>query len=317
MSMSNVRHLGTTGIDVSAIGIGVWSWGDRRAWGYGKSYGRVDVKAAFDAALANGVTFFDSAELYGGGSSELLLGSFVRESGAQVVLASKFAPYPWRISARTFERALDSTLERLNLATVDLYQIHWPYSLLSINTLMDAMAAAVRAGKVRAVGVSNYSAGQMRAAAARLAGYGIPLASNQVEYSLLKRDVERNGVLEACRDLDVALIAYSPLAQGLLTGKYADPNAPVAGYRRWQRRFSRRSRQRMRPLVDLQQSIGEDHGKTSAQVALNWLLCRDDHVIPIPGAKTADQATGNAGAMGWRLSEEECAHLDRAAARYR
>jgi aryl-alcohol dehydrogenase-like predicted oxidoreductase len=165
---------------------------------------------------------------------------------------------------------------------------------------------------VRAVGVSNYSARMMGKAHARLQRHGIALASNQVHYSLLHRQPERNGVLEACRELDVALIAYSPLEQGLLTGKYrvTDGQAPqVKGARRFSRTFSAGQRQKMEPLMQTLDTIAHAREKTIAQVALNWLLTRDPHVIPIPGAKNARQAQENAGAVGWQLTDGEHAEI--------
>src|SRR5215211_836398 len=209
-------------LNVAPLGVGAWAWGTTRLWGYGKEYNRSDVGKAFRTSMAEGVTLFDTAEMYGNGASERIIGEILREGGFErrPVIATKFAPLPYRLSARSLLSALDESLERLGIETIDLYQIHFPNPLLRINTLMDALAEAVRAGKVRRVGVSNYGADQMRRAHERLASRGVSLASNQVEYSLLQRAPETNGVLEACRDLGVTLIAYSPIAKGLLTGKY-------------------------------------------------------------------------------------------------
>src|SRR6516165_282897 len=211
------RQLGTTGIVVPPMGVGVWSWGDKRFWGYGQDYNREDITQAYKACLDVGLNFFDTAEMYARGESERILGECVREDGRPVIIASKFAPLPNRLSARTLLKALDASLERLNVKTIDLYQIHWSYTFINAGALMDALAEAVRSGKVRAVGISNYGADLMRRAHARLARHDIPLASNQVHYNLLDRKPEKNGVLDACRELNMALIAYSPLEQGLLT----------------------------------------------------------------------------------------------------
>ncbi len=310
------RRLGKSEVMVSALGVGVWSWGDRVFWGYGRTYSKADVQAAYRASLEAGITFFDTAEIYGRGASERLLGEFVRADGRPVVIASKFAPLPFRLSAaRALPAALDRSLARLRQDKVDLYQIHWPYSLLSVESLMDALAEVVKAGKVRAVGVSNYTTDQMRQAQACLARYDIPLASNQVQYNLLKRTPEANGVLQTCRELDIALIAYSPLAQGLLTGKYANgPTPKPKGFRAFTQFFGSNDQPETRAILDTVAEIARSRQKTSEQVALNWLLCRDELVIPIPGAKTARQASSNAGAIGWRLSEEEVARLDRVSA---
>lgn len=308
------RQLGASGLVVPALGVGIWSWGDTRYWQYGQDYTREDVSRAYQACLNAGLNFFDTAELYGSGASERLLGECSREDGRPIIIASKFAPFPNRFSARSLLQALDASLERLGVSQIDLYQIHWPYTFLNVNDLMDTLAEAVHSGKVRTVGVSNYSAKLMQKAHARLARHDIPLASNQVYYNLLHRKPESNGVLDACRELNVALIAYSPLEQGLLTGKFRISNADVAlpsRMRRLQiRNFRDSQRQKMEPLLQTMETIGRVHDKTIGQVALNWLLCRDESVIPIPGARNERQASENAGAIGWRLSSEEFAQID-------
>jgi len=307
------RQLGASGIVVPPMGVGVWSWGDRRFWGYGKDYTRDDIAQAYKACLDAGLYFFDTAEMYGSGESERILGKCAREDGRPVIIASKFAPLPNRLSARSLFKALDASLERLNVQTIDLYQIHWPYTLIGVDALMDALAEAVRSGKVRAVGVSNYGADLMRRAHARLARYDIPLASNQVHYRLLYRKPEKNGVLDACRELNVALIAYSPLEQGLLTGKYrvvAGQSISVTGPRRFTRAFRTSQRRKLEPLLGTMENIAKAHSKTIGQVALNWLLSKDECVIPIPGAKNVRQATENAGAIGWRLTSEEFKQIE-------
>jgi aryl-alcohol dehydrogenase-like predicted oxidoreductase len=302
------RHLGASGIVVPPMGVGVWSWGDKSFWGYGQDYTREDVTLAYKACLDTGLNFFDTAEMYGRGESERILGKCIREDGRPVIIASKFAPLPNRLSARSLLEALDASLERLNVKTMDLYQIHWPYSLIGVDALMDALAQAVHSGKVRAVGVSNYGANLMRRAHARLARHDIPLASNQVHYNLIHRKPEKNGVLDACRELNVALIAYSPLEQGLLTGKYrivAGQAISVTGPRRFTPAFRTSQRRKIEPLLQTMEDIATTHSKTVGQVALNWLLSKDECIIPIPGAKNVRQASENAGAVGWRLTSEE------------
>ena len=309
------RHLGASGIAVSLLGVGVWSWGDKSFWGYGKDYTREDVAQAYRACQDAGLNFFDTAEMYGRGESERILGECIREDGRPVVIASKFAPLPNRFSASSLLKALDASLERLNVKTIDLYQIHWPYTLLSVDALMDALAEAVRSGKVRAVGVSNYGADLMRRAHARLARHDIPLASNQVHYNLLHRKPEKNGVLDVCRELNVALIAYSPLEQGLLTGKYriiARQGISVSGQRRFSPSFRASQRRKIEPLLQTMDEIAKARGKTMGQLALNWLLLKDELIIPIPGAKNVRQATENAGAIGWQLTREEYERIDEA-----
>ena len=308
------RQLGATGITVPALGIGTWSWGDKGFWGYGKAYTRDDIIQSYQFCLDNGLFFFDTAEIYGKGESEQLLGEARRQDGRPIVIASKFAPLPLRLSPKTLLEALDKSLERLGVKQIDLYQIYFPYTALSIDSLMDILAEAVRSQKVCAVGVSNYSAKQLRRAHARLARYDIPLASNQVHYNLLYRKPEVNGVLDACRELNMALIAYSPLEQGLLTGKYRNGNAPLPSLsRRLSSQFSRSKREKMEPLFLVMEEVAQAHNKTLAQVSLNWLLETDKHIIPIPGAKTLHQAQENAGALGWRLNDVEYARIAQAA----
>jgi aryl-alcohol dehydrogenase-like predicted oxidoreductase len=301
--------LGKTDIKIAPLGIGAWSWGDRLFWNYGITHTFADVQAAFETSVAAGVTFFDTAETYGRGRSEQFLGQFVGSNG-QAVVATKFMPYPWRLRRQSLVSALRNSLRRLGLSQVDLYQIHWPFPPVSIDTWMDALSDVVATGMARAAGVSNYNLSQMRRAQAALARRGVPLASNQVEYSLLHRAPDHNGLLEACRELGVTLIAYSPLRQGLLTGKYTPENRPSGLHRR---RFTRRYLAQVQPLIVALHTIGAAHGgKTAAQVALNWVICKG--AVPIPGAKNARQAEQNAEALGWRLTDDEVADLERVSA---
>lgn len=298
-------------LKVAPLGVGAWAWGTSRVWGYGKEYGRQDVGDAFRASMAEGVTLFDTAEIYGNGASERIIGEILVEGGFEEtpIIATKFAPLPYRVSPRTLIQAVDRSLERLGVSTIDLYQIHFPSPLPRSNGLMDALAEVVREGKVRRVGISNYGAEATRRAHARLASHGVQLASNQVQYSLLQRAPETNGVLDACRELDVTLIAYSPIAQGLLTGKYGPGAGRPAGLvRRFGRAFGEQNLKRVEPVVSLLREIGEVHGKEPAQVALNWLVGQG--TLPIPGAKYERQARQNAGAIGWSMNGEEREKLD-------
>lgn len=299
--------LGKTEIKVSPLGVGAWAWGDRFYWSYGRGYDAADVKAAFDYSLEGGINWIDTAEAYGQGQSERYVGKFVAERETRVVIATKFMPFPWRLGKGALRKALQRSRERLGVEQIDLYQIHWPFPPISVETWADALADAVQEGLVRAVGVSNYNEDQMRRANAVLTKRGVPLASNQVLYNLIDRKVERNGLLKACQEMNISLIAYSPIAQGLLTGKYT-ADRPMPGVRG--RRYSRALLERVRPLVERMREIGQQYdGKTPSQVALNWLICKG--TLPIPGAKNARQAKENAGALGWRLDEADVAELER------
>lgn len=305
---ANSFRLGPNGPQIGTLGIGTRAWGARRIWGYGGEYSDTDLQAAFEIALNAGITFYDTAEVYGRGLSEKLLGSFIREAGAKVVVATKYAPFPWRFGRRAVVNALRHSLQRLGMKQVDLYLIHWPWPLASIETLMEGLADAVEAGLTKTVGVSRYDVEQMKRAHKTLAGRGVPLASNQVEYSLLQRQPESSGLLDLCHELGVTLVAYSPLGMGMLTGKYTPDNLP-SGPR--SRRFNKEFLTRLQPLVKLMREIGETHGdKTPAQVAVNWVIAKG--AVPIPGVKNARQAEDNVGAMSWSLTDAEVAALDAA-----
>ncbi|WP_437620392.1 aldo/keto reductase [Sorangium sp. So ce1151] len=313
-------ELGRTGVRVSPLGIGAGSWGQPR-WGFGQSYGRAEVVEAFEASVRGGVTFFDTAEVYGDGASERFLGELrVTHRAEGVVLATKYAPKVLtlrpRLTRGAFRRALAASLERLGVERVALYQIHWQSPIPPVSSLMEAMAEAVAEGKIQAVGVSNYDAKHLRIAHEALGKRGIPLASNQVAYSLLNRTAETNGVMAACRELGVSLIAHTPLAQGLLSGKYR-PGALPSGPRPPTRIFEPANVAAAVPVVGLLAEIGRGHGgKSPEQVALNWLM-QQPGVLPIPGAKNGAQARSNVGALGWSLTKEEIATIDAATARWR
>ncbi len=293
------------GPQIPPLGIGTWSWGDSLFWQYGGSYGVEDVRQAFNAAVKAGIRLFDTAEVYGLGKSEELLGEFMAAIDEPVAVATKYFPMPWRFNSQAVADALTASLKRLRVPSVALYQVHWPFDfLMGQPTLMDALADEVEQGRIQSIGVSNYSASQMYEAHGLLAKRGIPLAVNQVQYSLLHRRPETKGVIGAARDLDVVILAYSPLAQGLLTGKYTAQTQPPGGARRLDPRFSQGGLRRLQPLLTLMEKIGEQRDKTPAQVALNWLICQGN-VVPIPGAKTAAQAMQNAGALGWSLTAAE------------
>jgi aryl-alcohol dehydrogenase-like predicted oxidoreductase len=318
--MTDRIRLGRSVLEVPRLGVGAMTWGSpsgRSRWGpaklaYGGTVGPEEEQLAFAASLSAGVDLFDTAAMYSGGASERRLGELAE--GRSIVVATKFPP-GWRSTAEACPDALDQSLARLRRSTIDLYQHHFPSRRVSIPALMGFMADAVAAGKVRAVGVSNYSAGQLRIAHAVLAERGVPLASNQVEYSLLHRAPEVDGVLDACKELGIALIAYQPLAQGVLTGKYRPGDRPK-GIRRFGRYFRGGGLEKAQPVLALLGEIGERHSKSPAQVALRWLIEHDD-VLPIPGAKNGRQAASNAEALSFTLVAAEIEALDQATTAWR
>jgi aryl-alcohol dehydrogenase-like predicted oxidoreductase len=310
--MDDAIPLPGSDLRLSVMGLGTWAWGDKTTWGmngYDRSYDFATIRAAYERTVEAGITLLDTAEAYGNGESERIIGRLLEEDRAhrsQILVATKFLPFPWKLNvASALMTSLRASLERLRMPCVHLYQIHGPISLRSHRAMADALAAAYRAGLVKAVGVSNYSAREMRAIHAALARHGIALATNQIEYSLLRKMPEQNGLLRTCRELGVTVLAYSPLGQGRLTGKYGTGSPPPG-----RRQFSAFPMNEVEPILAELRRLGERHGgKTPAQVALNWIICKG--AIPIPGAKNADQAAQNAGAMGWRLTADEVAALDR------
>jgi aryl-alcohol dehydrogenase-like predicted oxidoreductase len=289
------------------MGLGAWQFGDRVLWSYGQTHNEEDIRAAFNVSLSEGIRFIDTAEVYGMGQSESFLGKFLKDTEQPVLVASKFFPMPWRWTKASLKNALKRSLERLGLERLDLYQIHWPSPLISPERSMEWMMEAVKEGLTRTVGVSNFNPSQTVRAYTTLARHGIPLASNQVEYHLLDRTIEKNGLLARCKELGVRVIAYSPIAKGLLTGKYSADKLPPGP----RSITAAQILPKIQPLLKLMTDIGQDHGgKSNAQVALNWCICKG--TLPIPGAKNAEQAQQNAGALGWRLTEAQVAALDEA-----
>ncbi|GMY27857.1 uncharacterized oxidoreductase At1g06690, chloroplastic [Fagus crenata] len=310
-------ELGASQLKVTRLGIGAWSWGDTSYWNNFQWDDRKmkAAKAAFDASVDRDITFFDTAEVYGSRyslgaiNSETLLGRFIKERKekdpkVEVAVATKFAALPWRLGRQSVLNALKDSLCRLELSSVELYQLHWP-GVWGNEAYLDGLGDAVEQGLVKAVGVSNYNERRLRDAYEKLKKRGIPLASNQVNYSLIYRAPEENGVKAVCDELGISLIAYSPIAQGVLTGKYT-PENPPAGPRR--QIYTPEFLTRLQPLLNRMIEIGEGYSKTPTQVALNWLIAQEN-VVPIPGAKTAEQAEEFAGALGWRLTDEEIYEL--------
>lgn len=318
--MSDTRPLGRTDLQVPRLGLGTMTWGDPPGLGrytpaklaYGGADSADEEARAFGASVAAGVTLFDTAAMYSNGASERRLGELAE--GTEALIATKFPP-GLRATAHDLPDALAASLTRLRRNSIDLYQHHFPSRRIDIPILMGLMADAVKAGKIKAVGVSNYSAHQLRVAHAALAERGVPLAANQVQYSLLHRRPETNGVLDACRELGITLIAYQPLASGALTGKYVNGSRP-RGLRALMPQFRGKAKQATAPLVAILTEIGDRHEQSPTQVALRWLIQQDD-VLPIPGAKNAAQAQANARALTFTLAPDEIETLDLATRAWR
>ncbi len=305
--------LAGTDVSIPPLGVGTWAWGDRSTWGmggYDTHLTRESIREAWNASIDAGVTFFDTAEVYSRGESERIIGGLLAgdpDRAGSVVVATKFMPSPWKLEVRgALMRSLRASLERLGRPSADLYQIHGPVSLRSHAAMADALVAAHEAGLVKAVGVSNYSAKEVRSIDAELRKRGLRLATNQIEFSLLRRAPETRGLLAACQELGVLPLAYSPIGQGRLTGKYSAARPPQG-----KRNFSNHPMEVVDGVVSELRRVGDKHGgKTPSQVALNWVMAKG--VVPIPGAKDRHQAEENAGALGWSIDDDDLASLDRA-----
>lgn len=300
----------------------------------------------FQYCLDSGVDFFDTAEVYGNGKVESLLGEFIKKDGRPVRISSKFAPpsgmnpaAPKRKKVPTdspdaLSEALSGTLERLGLDSIDLYLMHTPPKSGSIADYMDVMAMEVEKGRIKSVGVCNHNKEQIEEAASALERHGLPLSAAMAGYNILRRYPETNGVIDVCKKHNVTLIPYAPLAEGTLTGKYRGGKVPfqyfVTSYFghlnltkerddkvSFIRRLFSKPREcnvaKMEPLMETLDKIAKAHGKTIAQTSINWLVTNPDvKVFPIPGTRNVRQAESNFGAVGWSLTAEERQLIDRA-----
>jgi len=304
------KELGRSGIRVSVVGLGTWQWGSRE-WGWGDTYGKKDVFDAFQKALELGVNFVDTAEVYGGGRSEELVGEAVRGHRDEVVIATKVSPL--NLSYGRVLKAAERSLRRLAVDVIDLYQVHWPNPIIPVTSTMKAMKKLTQDGKIRCVGVSNFNLKRLRVAQGALAPQQI--ASNQVKYNLLDRNVE-DGILPYAQAEGISIIAYSPLAQGLLAGKYTAKTKPRSFIQKTNLRFSPQNLTRLTELHQILSDVALAHDKTPSQVALNWLITREN-VVAIPGAKWPEHVADSAGAAGWRLTNAEIERLETAASQVR
>ncbi len=297
--------LGRQGPRVSEIGIGMWQAG-------GPSWGRDvadrDCKAAMERAVELGINLVDTAEGYGDGHSERVVGQAIRAAGREnVFIATKVAGEHLR--PPDVERACRQSLKRLGVATIDLYQIHWPnpWSLSPLPATMKTLEKLERQGKIRHIGVSNFDVRDLEEARVSLSRADI--VSDQVQYSLLHREPEAGLTAYAKRE-GIALLAWSPIAKGILAGGYSASRRPTDAVRSDDTLFRPQNLKAATPLVNRIRRIAKARGKTPAQVALRWLADQPG-VIPIPGVKRPSQAEENAGAGGWSLTSAERSLLSR------
>ena len=294
---------------LSVIGLGTWQFGSKE-WGYGDSYATGRAREIVRRALELGITLFDTAEVYGFGRSERILGAALGDDAARVVVATKV--FPVLPTAPVVEQRAVASASRLGVHHLDLYQVHQPNPVVRDRTTMRGMRALQDVGLVREVGVSNYSLTRWQEAEGAL---GTRVLSNQVQYSLVDRRPERELVPWA-RASGRLVIAWSPLGQGLLSGRYDATNRPTNGVRRYNPMFLPENLRRAQPLIDTLREVADAHEATPSQVALAWLV-HDPHVVAIPGASSVEQLEANAAAADLRLADDEHAALTAASDRLR
>lgn len=306
-------------LSLPSMGCGTWAWGNRLLWGYDESMDD-QLQAVFNLCVSNGVTLFDTGDSYGtgklNGRSEQLLGQFSKDySGSNqnnICIATKLAAYPWRLTRQSMVRACKSSAQRLG-RNVDLVQMHWStanYAPWQEGQLLDGLADLYEQGLVKGVGLSNYGPKRLRWVHKKFSDRGVPIATLQVQYSLLSTyPVTQLGLKDVCDELGIKLIAYSPLALGVLTGKYSENGPFPKGIRGL---LFRQLLPGSRPILSCLQQVAQSRNKSMSQVAINWCICKG--TIPIPGAKTLEQAKENIKALGWQLDSSEIAELDQAAA---
>lgn len=313
-----MRRLGQTDIHMSPIGLGLWQFsnGGNFVGGYWESQSREQMRDIVSACVANGINWFDTAELYGNGVSEQNLAHALQDANIQpgeVVVASKWNP-TFRF-ASSIGKTLQTRLDCLKPYALDLHQIHNPFSLSSVEKQAYAMADLLDQGKIRSVGVSNFTAGMMTRADDALRARGYSLASNQMHYNLMARGIERNGILNEAKQRGITIITWSPLEQGLLTGRFQrDPSSidKLPWMRRYRLKIQKSILTKTLPLIDAMEQIGKVHNASVAQVALSWLIhAHGDTVVAIPGASSIAQVVQNAGAMQVKLTGEEIERLNK------
>lgn len=304
------RPLGSSDLRLTSIGLGTWQFSKRknligRFWPY---LSEEESHEIVTTSLHQGINWFDTAEAYGKGESEKTLSRALQHAGIKdrdIAIATKWNPI-FR-TAHSINSTIEQRINALHPYTISLYQVHNPYSFANIRSEMQAMASLIKNHKIKYVGVSNFSADQMYKAYQALDKHGIKLVSNQVLYSLLIRKIEYNGVLEMAQKLGMAIIAYSPLAQGLLTGKYHENPGLIRqkkGFRKWMGTFKKKGLDKSRPLIEKLREIAGYYNVSAAQVALNWTVnYHGNTIFAIPGASNTQQAESNARAMQISLSQ--------------
>jgi myo-inositol catabolism protein IolS len=296
--------LGKSGIKVSKTGIGLWqASGDWKAED-------AEVIKAVEQAHNLGVDFVDTAEAYGMGHSESVLGKALKRVGRDnFVVATKVNGAHLRYDE--LQKAAAASMQRLGVKEIDLYQVHWPdpWEQIPLKYTMKALEKLYLEGKIRAIGVSNFAVRDLEEARSYLSRTDI--VSNQLKYNLVQRDID-DEVTPYCRKNGISIIAYSPLAQGALTGKYSADKPPKGDVRESNPIFAPANLSQIAKLVEVLSSIAKAHRRLISQVALNWVASQPGF-IPIPGAKNAAQATENIEAVDFELTKQDLEKIERAA----
>lgn len=312
----SLRSLGHSDLNVTPIGLGCWQFSKRKNMA-GKFWPVMqddEIKRMVEISLEGGINWFDTAEVYGSGASEKALAASLSDLGKKpgdIMVATKW--WPMFRTASNILKTIDQRTEALKPYPIDLYQVHQPWGFSNEKAEMEAMARLVKEQKIRYVGVSNFSASKMRSAWEVLQKHGMQLVSNQVRYNLLDRKIESNGILETAKELGITIIAYSPLAQGMVTGKFHDNPALLKniGMRKYAPAFNAAGMERSRPVVKTVQELAVKYDVTPSQIALNWLIhAHGETVVAIPGATRESHARENAGAMKFALAAEDILLLD-------
>jgi aryl-alcohol dehydrogenase-like predicted oxidoreductase len=315
-SQIKLRTLGKSDLKITPVGLGCWQFSQGGNWG-GKFWPVLEdnlIRDIVKISLEGGINWCDTAEMYGKGGSEMALAKALVSLGikpGEIIIATKW--WPFLRTASNIGKTIDDRMDCLKPYLIDLYQVHQPWGFSSAEKEMEAMAKLVKTKKIKYIGVSNFSAKQMRIAWETLQKSGINLVSNQVRYNLLNRNIETNGVMQTAQELGISIIAYSPLAQGLVTGKFHDNPELIknTGYRRHYSAFKPKGLEKSRPVIELLKKLALKYGVTPSQVALNWLVnFHGETVVAIPGATKAKHAEENTCAMKFRLSDDDLEMLE-------
>ena len=312
------RRLGKSDLQISPLGLGCWQF-SKQAGLVGKYWPPLsdeDTCKIVKASIDGGINWFDTAEIYGWGKSEQGLAYALKKNGVHpgdAIIATKWWPIGRRASS--IKRTIHKRLENLDGYPITLHQVHNPFGFSSVEKEMNAMADLIEDGKIKHIGVSNFSSNKMKRAYEALDKRGHKLVSNQVVYSILNRKIESNGIMETAKELGVTIIAYSPLSQGLVSGKFHQDQELIkkrTGSRKHMNKFKKDGLVKSQPVIDKLKTIAIEYNATPSQVALNWIInFHGDTMVAIPGATKIRQAKENTGAMNFTLSQKHLDTLDK------